>query len=83
MKDLQKRSFFYQNGTNVYKRLRGNGPGVGASPYKTFYTTPPPTPLCNKDVQIIFCRKRHIFFKKQSDAKGLSDEYQCKFQFVF
>ena len=26
MKDLQKGCLFYQNGTNVYKRLWGNGP---------------------------------------------------------
>ena len=31
MKDLQKGCLFYQNGTNVYKRLRGNAPDPASS----------------------------------------------------
>ena len=48
--------------------------------YKTLCNTPTPTPTCvTEDVQIIACGKRQLL----KSAKGLSDEYQCKFQFVF
>ena len=46
---------------------------------RPIYNTPTPT-CVTKDVQIIVCGKRELLKKS---AKELSDEYQCKFQFVF
>ena len=71
MKDLQKRCLFYQNGTNIY------GTWDGDSHIKLCIVTPTHT-CVTKMFKLLFVEKGN-----KTSAKGLSDEYQCKFQFVF